>query len=81
LRIGFVFTPHLIGSPAGDDALIPERASLPLYLKTSAGGPPVIHQAQVNLDEPPKGPQEEDDSGPFEEQQLEIILSGFFSPQ
>jgi hypothetical protein len=42
LRIGFVFTPHLIGSPAGDDALIPERASLPLYLKTSAGGPPAI---------------------------------------
>jgi len=81
LRIGFVLTPHLIGSPAGDDALIPERASLPLYLKTSAGGPPVIHQPQVNPVDAPEGPQEEDDSGPLEEQQLEIILSGFFSPQ
>jgi hypothetical protein len=35
----------------------------------------------VNLDELLEEPQEEDDSDPFEEQQLEIILSGFFSPQ
>jgi len=80
LRIGFVFTPHLIGSPAGDDALIPERASLPLYLKTSAGGPPVIHQPQVNPVEPPAGPQEED-SDPLEGEKLERTFSGFCPPQ
>jgi hypothetical protein len=36
---------------------------------------------QVNLEDPPEGPQEEDDSDPFEEQKLEIILSGFRPPQ
>jgi len=31
--------------------------------------------------EPPEGPQEEDDSDPFEEEKLERIFSGIFSPQ
>jgi hypothetical protein len=31
--------------------------------------------------EPPEEPQEEDDSDPFEEEKLERIFSGFFSPQ
>jgi len=35
----------------------------------------------VNLVEPPVGPQEEDESAPFEEEKLERIFSGFFSPQ
>jgi len=36
---------------------------------------------QVNLEDPLEGPQEEDDSDPFEAQKLEIILSGFRPPQ
>jgi hypothetical protein len=31
--------------------------------------------------DPPAGAQEEDDSDPFEEEKLERIFSGFFSPQ
>jgi hypothetical protein len=34
----------------------------------------------VNLEEPPTGPQEED-SDPLDEEKLERIFSGFFSPQ
>jgi hypothetical protein len=45
-----------------------------LFLENFSGKPPVIHQPHVNPVDPPEGPQEEDDSGPLEEQQLEIIL-------
>ena len=38
-------------------------------------------QPQLNLDEPPEEPQEEDDSDPFEEEKPERIFSGFFAPQ
>ncbi len=46
---------------------------------------PVDHRAadypQVNFDDPPVGPQEEVDASPFEEENPDIIFSGFFSPQ
>jgi len=45
------------------------------------GGPPVENYPQVNFEDPPVGPQEEDDASPFEEENPEIIFSGFFSPQ
>jgi hypothetical protein len=45
------------------------------------GEPPVRDQPQLNLDEPPVEPQEEDDSDPFEEEKPERIFSGFFAPQ
>jgi hypothetical protein len=38
-------------------------------------------QPQLNLDEPPEEPQEEDDSDPLEEEKPERIFSGFFAPQ
>jgi hypothetical protein len=40
-----------------------------------------VYEPQVNLEDPPVGPQEEADASPFEEEKLEIIFSGFFSPQ
>jgi len=36
---------------------------------------------QVNLEGPPVGLQEGDDSDPFDEEKLERIFSGFFPPQ
>jgi hypothetical protein len=41
----------------------------------------VSDQPQLNLDELPEVPQEEDDSDPLEEEKLERIFSGFFAPQ
>jgi hypothetical protein len=39
------------------------------------------YQPQLNLDEPPEGPQEEDDSDPLEDEKPERIFSGFSAPQ
>jgi len=39
------------------------------------------NQPQPNLVEPPVGAQEEDESDAFDEEKLESIFSGFFSPQ
>jgi len=40
-----------------------------------------VYYPQVNFEDPLVGPQEEGDASPFEEENPEIIFSGFFSPQ
>jgi hypothetical protein len=40
-----------------------------------------VYEPQVNLEDPPVGPQEEVDASPFEDENPEIIFSGLFSPQ
>jgi hypothetical protein len=40
-----------------------------------------VYEPQVNLEDPPLGPHEEADASPFEDENPEIIFSGFFSPQ
>jgi hypothetical protein len=45
------------------------------------GERPVVFQCQENLVEPLEGPQEGDDSDPFEEEKQESTFSGFCPSQ
>jgi hypothetical protein len=76
LRIGFVLTPH------SSDHL---PAIMFCQFRSDLCYCPVDHRAvyypHVNFEDPLVGPQEEDEASPFEEENPEIIFSGFFSPQ
>jgi hypothetical protein len=52
----------------------------PLY-GDCAGGPPAFDQPQLNLDDPPPEPHDEEDSELFEEEKPERTLSGLPAPQ